>query len=98
MSTLTKRQIQNHLKKSFIKVDDISEILSIALDVGQNVFLYGKGGHGKSAMITEVQKLFDKPFFIQSCGQGLTEDRLFGGTDINHFKSNSTLFLFLNHN
>ncbi len=83
-------KIRDILKDKFIYVDNIADILAAAIYSGQNVILFGPGGHGKSEMVEAVMEglgLWDRndpsnsQTLIQSFGEGLTEDVLWGGID-----------------
>lgn len=92
-----KQRIISILTPKFIYVEPIAEILASAIYSGQNVILYGPGGHGKSEMVEEVliglglwsrTDSANSDTLIQSFGEGLTEDALWGGIDFT--KLNST--------
>lgn len=81
--------LKNKLNEKFVYVDEVAEILEIGFLTGKNVFLYGKGGHAKSEIIQEFLKYVDEEgieSFIQACGEGLTEDKLFGGINMKKFQ------------
>ena len=81
--------LKNHLQEKFIYVSDVAEILNLGYTSKKNVFLYGRGGHAKSEIIGEFLKYVDptgKDTFVQSCGEGLTEDKLFGGINMRKFQ------------
>jgi MoxR-like ATPase len=69
------------LQKKFVDSDHLARILSLALTSGQNLLLWGPGGHGKSEMIEEAFKQIAVEPFTQSFGEGMTEDALWGGLD-----------------
>lgn len=84
------KKITDILSEKFIYTDNIAEILAAAIYSGQNVILFGPGGHGKSEMVEAVLEglgLWDRAnpdnseTLIQSFGEGLTEDALWGGID-----------------
>lgn len=81
----------NHLSEKFIHSKDVVDALYPGLVLKKNVLLYGRGGHGKSEM---TEEFFDKALdlgiikskpFVQAFGEGLTEEALFGGIDIQSF-------------
>jgi hypothetical protein len=77
------------LSSKFVNVDDLATILEIAFVSEKNLFIYGKGGHGKSECIAEFLKYIDPTgtkSFVQACGEGLTEEKLFGGMNLQKFK------------
>ncbi len=81
--------LKEHLKENFVYIDDVADILEIGYVTGKNVFLYGRGGHAKSEIIEHFLRHVDQggtESFIQACGEGLTEDKLFGGIDMKKFQ------------
>jgi hypothetical protein len=95
-TTNLEEKIKGILASKFIYTDGIAEILASAIYSGQNVILYGPGGHGKSEMVEAVLEglgLWDRAdpinsqTLIQSFGEGLTEDALWGGIDFKRLNS-----------
>jgi hypothetical protein len=95
-TTNLEEKIKDILSRKFIYTDGIAEILASAIYSGQNVILYGPGGHGKSEMVEAVLEglgLWDRAdpinsqTLIQSFGEGLTEDALWGGIDFKRLNS-----------
>jgi hypothetical protein len=91
-----KNKINSILKNKFVYTEPIADILASAIYSKQNVILYGPGGHGKSEMVEEVLcglGLWDRhnpvnsATLIQSFGEGLTEDALWGGIDFRKLNS-----------
>jgi hypothetical protein len=89
-------KIEGILSKRFIYTRDMSNILASAIYSGQNVILFGPGGHAKSEMVEEVLEglgLWDRKnqhnsqALVQSFGEGLTEDALWGGIDFKTLNS-----------
>ena len=89
-TTNLSKTIKSILDKKFIHTQDIAAILASAIYSKQNVILYGPGGHGKSEMVECVleglglwnkQDPSNSPTLVQSFGEGLTEDALWGGID-----------------
>ncbi len=79
------RLISNTLKSKFIHCKEIVQVLTHACMQPCNVLLWGPGGHGKSDMVMTVLKALgyeDKEIFLQSFGEGMSEDRLWGGPNI----------------
>ncbi|WP_417749015.1 AAA family ATPase [Rosistilla oblonga] len=77
--------ISNSLKSRYIHCDEIIQVLTHAFYQPCNVLLWGPGGHGKSDMVmTALRKLGygEEEIFLQSFGEGMSEDRLWGGPDI----------------
>ena len=76
--------IFNQLKKKFINVSEISDILKNSINNDMNTVVWGFGGYGKSEMITELfscPELKDR-VFIKSFSEATTEDDLFGGINL----------------
>lgn len=100
--------VQRVVSEKFIFSEDIVDILFAGMESKKNVILWGRGGHGKSE-ITEVvlQEMYDKGLieeapFVQAFGDGLTEEKLFGGMDIKRYKAEGVieylpLNSFMNH-
>ncbi|MGB7325146.1 MAG: AAA family ATPase [Rubripirellula sp.] len=77
--------IRTSLEQNFVYSDDIADLLSAAFYEPCNLLLWGPGGHGKSEMVVTALKalgLSDDEIFIQSFGEGMSEDRLWGGPDM----------------
>lgn len=72
------------LTDKFIYSDDVEAILQIALTTDKNIILFGAGGHAKSEMV-ETALIQFKPF-VQTFGEGMTEERLFGGLEMKLFQ------------
>lgn len=76
--------IQRVLSKKFINTSEISDVLKNAMKNSMNLIIYGKGGYGKSEMVTE---LFSGPefkdmVFVKSLSEATTEEDLFGGINV----------------
>jgi MoxR-like ATPase len=83
------------LGEKFIKSHDVEFVLNTALRTKKNVILYGPGGYGKSEMVEYA--LADHRPFVQACGEGMTEEKLFGGIDMPLFKERGEVrYLFEN--
>lgn len=100
--------IYPEVAKKFVFSEDTVNILITALETDTNVILYGKGGHGKSEITEKVLLLAkEKGFinttpFVQVCGDGLTEEKLFGGMNIKKYRQEGVIeYLpensFMNH-
>ena len=76
--------IYNTLKKKFINVSEISDVLKNSLKNEMNLIIYGRGGFGKSEMITELFSgpEFKNSVYIKSLSEATTEEDLFGGINI----------------
>lgn len=66
----------------FVYVDELEKALSLALAAGENIILYGKGGHGKSEYTEEFFRSRNIEPYVKTMGSGTTTDILFGGIDI----------------
>ena len=67
----------------FVAAEAMREVLSLAIVSGKNVILFGPGGYGKSELINDLlAAVTDGRTFVQSCGEGLDESRLYGGIDL----------------
>lgn len=75
-------EAKTHLGKKFRHADDVATLLSLALNLNQNVMMYGPGGHGKSEMTEEFLKWAGLEAYTMACGEGLSEEKLFGGVDM----------------
>lgn len=89
--------------EKFIYHEDVVDVLMKGLSLETNVLMYGKGGHGKSEMAIAIfdelkaKGLTKEEPFVMTCGDGLTEEALFGGIDIKEFKDTGKLkYLFAN--
>jgi len=101
-------EVQTIVNKKFIFSEDIVDILFAAIESKKNVILWGKGGHGKSEIselvLDELYRrgiITEQPF-IQAFGDGLTEEKLFGGMNIKKYKDEGKIeYLpensFMNH-
>ena len=87
------KQIQDVLDKGFIETELPSKILSLAIKSSKNCILYGAAGHAKSQMVeTAINGIGMKDqCFIQSFGEGMTEDRLYGGIDFKAMEDEKVL-------
>lgn len=77
--------ITTALRDHFVYADDISDLISAAFYEPCNLLLWGPGGHGKSEMVLAAMRaigLREDEVFIQSFGEGMSEDRLWGGPDM----------------
>ena len=77
--------IQDALRERFVFCDDIADLISAAVYEPCNLLLWGPGGHGKSDMVLSAIRslgIDDSEIFIQSFGEGMSEDRLWGGPDM----------------
>lgn len=81
--------LKHKLDQKFVHVDDVVRILETAHTAGKNIMLYGRGGHAKSEITEEFLRHVDPDgsnSFVQACGEGLTEEKLFGGLNIKKFQ------------
>lgn len=63
----------------FYQPETFAKVLSLALASGRHLVVYGPAGHGKSEMTQEALKGLDP--FVLSFGEGMTEDKIYGGID-----------------
>jgi len=99
----THAKILAEVCKSSIFMEDMADALTRGVRLNQNVILYGRGGHNKSEgteLILNLMKkegLITEEPFVLTCGDGLTEEGLFGGINIKKFKDTGELeYLFKN--
>lgn len=86
----------------FVYVDDVLKALELSYNSGENIILYGPGGHGKSELTEWFFKSKNIVPYVKSMGAGTTTDSLFGGIDIQKFNETGKLeYLvensFMNH-
>ncbi len=84
------------LSASFVFVEEVARILSLAFAGKKNVIIFGPAGHGKSEMIKSVIDglgLGDETF-CQFFGEGMDEARLFGGLNFAKLESEKVLEYF----
>lgn len=70
----------------FVFMDKSKELLEIGFSTGNNIVLFGPGGHGKSELTAEFFKQHGIEPYTITMGTGMTTDRLFGGLDIPTFE------------
>ena len=59
--------------------EEVGEVLALAIASGRNVIFFGPAGHGKSEMMKAALGAVDP--FVLSFGEGMTEDKIYGGID-----------------
>ena len=75
-------------RAGFVNSAAMAEILALALVGRVNPMLFGPGGHGKSQMVERVlSTIIGALTRTLSCGEGLSEARLFGGLDFKALES-----------
>ncbi|QDT03573.1 AAA domain (dynein-related subfamily) [Rubripirellula lacrimiformis] len=82
---LIPKLVASTLQPKFIHCDEIVRVLTLAFIQPCNVLLWGPGGHGKSDMVMTALKAMgyaEEEIFLQSFGEGMSEDRLWGGPNI----------------
>lgn len=100
--------IQAKIAENFVFADPMVDVLMSAVDTKKNAILWGRGGHGKSEITEEVFKhlydmgVIDEEPFVFAFGDGLTEDKLFGGMDVKLYKEEGIIkympeYSFMNH-
>ena len=72
------------LSEKFINSHKVESAIRIAISTQKNLVLYGPGGHGKSEMVSYALSDFN-PYTL-AFGEGMTEERLFGGVDLRRFR------------
>jgi len=98
------KAIQNYFKRQFVCYSDTLHVLTNGLEFGENVLLYGRGGHGKSLMVeeffkalfkesgfTEDQAKENKLLYIKALGKGTKIEDIFGGLKLKHFQETGEL-------
>lgn len=75
--------ISTVLDQQFVKSTSLARVISLAVEAGKNVLLWGPGGHGKSEMVTLALSCVanEEEIFVQSFGEGMDEATLWGGLD-----------------
>lgn len=86
----------------FVYVADLRKGLDLAFKTGENIILWGPGGHAKSEYTEYFFKEKGITPFVKTMGSGTTTDSLFGGMDIKEFNATGKVnFLvensFMNH-
>lgn len=91
------------IQEKYVYADKFVDIMFKGISLEKNILLYGKGGHAKSEMSIDIldelrrQNIITEEPFIMTCGDGLTEETLFGGINIKKFKDTGELeYLFKN--
>lgn len=90
------QNVTSALQENFIRCDEVARILSLAIQSGKNVLLWGPGGHGKSEMVTAALAVVakDDDIFVQSFGEGMDEATLWGGLDFAALEKEKVLRYF----
>jgi hypothetical protein len=88
--------IKEALSRDFVRVDEVARILSLALQSGKNVLLWGPAGHGKSEMVAAALATAanDSDVYVQSFGEGMDEATLWGGLDFRKLENDHVLQYF----
>jgi hypothetical protein len=100
--SMTKQEAAKKFLDDMVYMDNVKQILDVAMVTGENVILYGPGGYGKSeSSLAFFQSKGIDPYII-TLGSGTTVDRLFGGVDLPKFNTTGKLeYLvensFMNH-
>ena len=89
-------KILNLLSASFVFVEEVARVLSLAFAGKKNVIIFGPAGHGKSEMIKAVVDGLglDTETFYQFFGEGMDESRLFGGLNFRKLEDDKVLEYF----
>ena len=80
-----------YLAEKFINYSKFAEAMELALVTGKNIMFYGKGGFAKTEMSRHVLERNGVDPFILSCGEGLTEEKLFGGVNLKKLKESGEI-------
>jgi hypothetical protein len=71
------------LKARYVFSDENIDSLNIAYNLKKNIINWGSGGYGKSRVVEDYfNQVIKEPFYLLTCGKGLTVDKLFGGTHV----------------
>lgn len=87
------KEVEQSLKAKFVHVDELFEVVRLAVNAKENVILYGPGGHGKS----DITKFLLELIYPEQVGKSLqmnsstTVSDLFGGVDFNTFHNEKIL-------
>lgn len=89
-------QILTILATSFVFVEEMARVLSLAFISKKNVIVFGPAGHGKSEMVKAVIDGLglDSDAFYQFFGEGMDESRLFGGLNFKKLEEEKILEYF----
>jgi MoxR-like ATPase len=71
--------------EGFVFAEEIGEVVSLGLTLNKPVLLHGPGGHGKSEIVRKIFEALAEnsdEWGIQSFGEGMTEDKIYGGLDL----------------
>jgi hypothetical protein len=97
------QEVLEKVRSKFIYSDDTVDTIMTALETRTNCLLYGPGGHGKSEITNEIMNyllekgmLKTKPF-VQVFGDGMTEEKLFGGMDIIKYRETGMIEYLLDN-
>lgn len=72
-------------------MEKVETALNVAVATSKNLILYGAGGHGKSEYVEDYFRRHNIKPFTLSFGEGMTEERLWGGIDIPLFQKTGRL-------
>ncbi len=86
-------RIKAALASEFIYSDELARAISLAIESGKNLLLWGPAGHGKSEMVSRALSVVatDGEIFVQSFGEGMDEATLWGGLDFAALESEKVL-------
>jgi hypothetical protein len=79
---LGEKGVIKEFRKHFVYSDDAAVVLSTAMLVGENVVLWGKGGHAKSAMAKKFFELQGITPYVKTLGKGTDIDDFYGGMNV----------------
>lgn len=72
------------LEDKFVFAQNVAGALQTAISTRKNLVLFGAAGHGKSEMTETALAPFNP--YVLACGEGLTEEKLFGGLNMSVFR------------
>jgi len=93
-------KIKAAISRNYVFAEEAAEAIALGFASGENVLLWGPGGHGKSAMVMSIiaEMGMEDETSIMSFGEGTDEAALYGGLDmealdhvIQYFPENSFL-------
>ncbi|HEY9774505.1 MAG TPA: AAA family ATPase [Planktothrix sp.] len=73
------------MRARFVGFDEFTRAMAISLVTKRNLIAFGPGGHAKSEGADHCLYLVSPnpaDCLVQSCGEGMTEERLYGGVDL----------------
>jgi MoxR-like ATPase len=90
-------EIMKAVRKKAIYFDDVVDVILRGVRLEKNVLLYGKGGHNKSEGVELILKLMkekgliDSDPFVLTFGDGMSEEMLLGGINMEEYKKSGKM-------